>query len=78
MSLRQEVQLGVRRQGKVQITQGLALGETVVTAGQQRLQKDGTPVRIVELGKPADKAPAAQGAISAPVKSGSAPVAAKP
>jgi membrane fusion protein (multidrug efflux system) len=28
-------------------------------AGQQRLQKDGSPVRIVELGKPADKASAA-------------------
>jgi len=35
---------------------GLAAGDTVVVAGQQRLQKDGSPVRIVALGKPAGKA----------------------
>jgi membrane fusion protein (multidrug efflux system) len=55
VSRRQEVKLGVRRQGKVQITEGVTEGETVVVAGQQRLQKDGSPLRIVELGKPAGK-----------------------
>jgi len=59
VSLRQEVKLGLRRAGRVEIVAGLALGDTVVVAGQQRLQKDGSPVRIVELGKPADKASAA-------------------
>lgn len=54
-SLRQEVGLGVRRQGKVEITQGVSLGDTVVVAGQQRLQKDGTPLRPVDLGKGGDK-----------------------
>ncbi|MCM2339932.1 efflux RND transporter periplasmic adaptor subunit [Rhodoferax sp.] len=49
VSQRQEVTLGVRRQGKVEIVQGLGLGDTVVVAGQQRLQKDGSPVRVVEL-----------------------------
>lgn len=53
VSQRQEVTLGVRSQGKVEIVQGLSLGETVVVAGQQRLQKDGSPVRLVELGRPA-------------------------
>ncbi|MCF8208443.1 MAG: efflux RND transporter periplasmic adaptor subunit, partial [Rhodoferax sp.] len=55
ISQRQEVKLGVRQLGRVEITQGLSLGETVVVAGQQRLQKDGTPVRIVELGKPGER-----------------------
>lgn len=59
VSRRQEVKLGVRRQGKVEITDGLAVGDTVVVAGQQRLQKDGSPLRIVELGKAGSK-PAAK------------------
>lgn len=54
-SQRQEVGLGVRRQGKVEITQGLALGDVVVVAGQQRLQKDGTPLRALELTKSGEK-----------------------
>ena len=58
VSMRQEVKLGVRRQGKVEITDGLTEGQTVVLAGQQRLQKDGTPLRVVELGRPAPSAPA--------------------
>lgn len=52
VSLRQEVKLGVRRQGKVEVTEGVTEGQTVVLAGQQRLQRDGTPLRIVELGRP--------------------------
>ena len=50
LSRRAEVQLGVRRGAQVQITSGLAAGDTVVVAGQQRLQKDGTAVRVVEAG----------------------------
>lgn len=51
VSQRQEVELGVRRSGKVEIVAGVAEGETVVVAGQQRLQKDGSPLRVVELGR---------------------------
>ena len=73
VSLRQEVKLGVRQQGKVEITEGLTEGQTVVVAGQQRLQRDGTPLRIVTLGPPAQGAvlaPAAQvAAVSAPATS---------
>lgn len=58
VSMRQEVKLGVRRQGQVEIMEGVSEGQTVVLAGQQRLQKDGTPLRIVELGRPAASAPA--------------------
>ncbi|MEO8859109.1 MAG: efflux RND transporter periplasmic adaptor subunit [Burkholderiaceae bacterium] len=51
VSLRQEVKLGARQLGKVEVTDGLAEGETVVVAGQQRLQRDGTPLRVVDLGR---------------------------
>jgi membrane fusion protein (multidrug efflux system) len=69
VSLRQEVKLGVRRQGKVEVLDGLAEGQTVVVAGQQRLQRDGTPLRIVELGRPA--------AAAAPGTTPAAPASAK-
>lgn len=52
VSRRAEVQLGVRRGAQVQILQGLSLGDTVVVAGQQRLQKDGTAVRVVDMNRP--------------------------
>ena len=65
---RVEVKVGIRRPGKVEILEGLAEGDEVVTAGQQRVQKDGTSVKVVELGKPGGKPPGAA--------SGAAPVAA--
>lgn len=65
VSQRQEVKLGVRRQGKVEITDGLSEGQTVVVAGQQRLQRDGTPLRIVELTRSAQGAASASKAASA-------------
>lgn len=52
VSRRTEVQLGVRRGAQVQIAQGVNEGDTVVVAGQQRLQKDGSPVRVVDMNKP--------------------------
>lgn len=51
VSQRVEVKLGIRRAGQVEITEGVAEGDTVVVAGQQRLQKDGSPLRVVELGR---------------------------
>jgi membrane fusion protein (multidrug efflux system) len=48
---RVEVQVGIRQPGKVEITSGLAAGDLVVTAGQQRIQKDGTPVRVLDLNR---------------------------
>jgi membrane fusion protein (multidrug efflux system) len=74
VSLRQEVKLGVRRQGKVEITDGLSEGVTIVVAGQQRLQRDGSPLRIVELGRPPAAGPA--GAASAPGAAASVPAVA--
>lgn len=49
---RTPVRLGARTPGFVEVVEGLAPGDVVVTAGQQRLQRDGTAVRVVELGQP--------------------------
>ncbi|MEO5669792.1 MAG: efflux RND transporter periplasmic adaptor subunit [Ramlibacter sp.] len=50
---RVEVKVGIRRPGRVEITDGLQPGDVVVTAGQQRVQKDGMPVRVIDLNRPA-------------------------
>jgi membrane fusion protein, multidrug efflux system len=57
VSQRVEVKLGIRRPGRVEITDGLSENDTVVVAGQQRLQRDNTPVRVIELGRPPGGAP---------------------
>ena len=44
---RLKVAIGQRRQGQVEVTQGLKAGDIVVTAGQPKL-KDGAPVKVVE------------------------------
>ncbi len=69
---RVEVKVGLRRPGKVEILDGLKPTDTVVANGQQRIQKDGTLVNLLDLsargGKPDDAAgpPAASLAASAP------------
>jgi len=70
-----EVKVGVRRPGRVEILEGLQPGDLVVTAGQQRVQKDGMPVRIVDLSRPAG-APASNGSAAAPAAAPAAPAAA--
>ncbi len=54
VSQRVPVKVGIRRPGQVEILEGLKEGDTVVTAGQQRLQRDGSPVRVMELNRPAN------------------------
>lgn len=49
VSQRVEVQVGIRRPGQVEILGGVREGDTVVTAGQQRLQRDGTIVQVLEV-----------------------------
>ncbi|MDB5793710.1 MAG: efflux transporter periplasmic adaptor subunit [Noviherbaspirillum sp.] len=45
-AMRTEVRTGLRQQAKVEILDGLKLGDMVVTAGQIRLSGDGAPVTI--------------------------------
>ena len=69
VSRRTEVQLGVRQGAQVQVLAGLAEGDTVVVAGQQRLQRDGTAVRVVDMSKPGGAPRAASaGPAAAPAK----------
>ncbi|PUE10086.1 efflux RND transporter periplasmic adaptor subunit [Limnohabitans sp. T6-20] len=67
------VKVGLRQPGKVEILEGLSEGDSVVTAGHQRLQKDGTTVRVVDMSRPASGKP---GPNSANVGPASAPAAA--
>jgi membrane fusion protein (multidrug efflux system) len=48
VSQRTEVKVGIRRPGRVEIVEGLEPDDVVVTAGHQRLQKDGTVVKPIE------------------------------
>lgn len=52
VSQRVEVRVGIRRPGQVEILEGLKEGDTVVTAGQQRLQRDGSPVKVLDVARP--------------------------
>lgn len=83
---RVEVKVGIRRPGRVEITEGLEPGDQIVTAGQQRVQRDGSVVRVVDLnrrggaGGPGGPGAGGQGgpaaAASAPASGASAPMAA--
>ena len=71
VSERVAVKVGLRQPGKVEILEGLTASDTVVTAGHQRLQKDGTVVRVVDLSQPAGGRPAgAPGQAGAPDQAG--------
>lgn len=53
LAQRVEVKVGLRRPGRVEIVEGLQDGDLIVTAGQQRVQKDGMAVRVLDLNRPA-------------------------
>lgn len=79
VSQRVEVKLGLRSPGRVEVLDGLEIGDTVVVAGQQRVQRDGITVNVVDLSsarpaRPGD-APAGGGP-GAARPSAAAPVAA--
>ncbi|MEJ6022996.1 efflux RND transporter periplasmic adaptor subunit [Ramlibacter sp. PS4R-6] len=82
---RVEVKLGLRLPGRVEILEGLQPGDVVISAGQQRVQKDGMPVRATDLraGESARSAAsrpaaAAASAASAPAQQAQAPAAGDP
>jgi membrane fusion protein, multidrug efflux system len=65
LAQRVEVKVGIRRPGRVEILEGLVEGDVIVTAGQQRLQRDGMAVRVIDVpvgGRPAEGAVAGAGA----------------
>ncbi len=81
-SQRVEVKLGLRSPGRVEVLEGLEIADTVVVAGQQRVQRDGMTVTVVDLsaarpGRSGD-APAGGGPPGAAKPSASSPVAAAP
>ncbi|MES2609052.1 MAG: efflux RND transporter periplasmic adaptor subunit [Pseudomonadota bacterium] len=78
VSQRTAVKLGARAPGLVEVVDGLAADDLVVTAGQQRIQRDGTTVRVVVLGQPeaAGKAKGAAGPARAASGAASGTVAA--
>ncbi|MBC7648010.1 MAG: efflux RND transporter periplasmic adaptor subunit [Vitreoscilla sp.] len=80
ISQRVEVKVGLRRPGKVEILEGLEPTDTVVANGQQRVQKDGMLVNLLDLsargGKPGESA-GPPGA-AAPAPAASAPAAMPP
>ena len=49
ISQRIEVKVGLRSPGKVEVLEGLEIGDTVVVAGQQRVPRDGMVVSVVDL-----------------------------
>ncbi|HET7795268.1 MAG TPA: efflux RND transporter periplasmic adaptor subunit [Rhizobacter sp.] len=72
VSQRLEAQIGMRLPGKVEIVQGLARGDVVVTAGHTRLLRpEALPVKIVNIDRPARPAgAAASGAASGVSRAG--------
>jgi membrane fusion protein (multidrug efflux system) len=80
VSQRLEAKLGVRQAGKVEILEGVAPGDLVVTAGHQRLVRgDALPLRIVDLAKAGEAAPkGAPGGATKPGGGASAPRPASP
>ncbi len=76
-AVRTRVDVGQRRDARVEIVKGLAAGDTVVTAGQLKL-RDGALVSIAELRGTADApARADTGGSIVPAKAESVPVPAK-
>lgn len=72
ISQRVEVKVGLRSPGKVEVLEGLEIGDTVVVAGQQRVPRDGMTVTVVDLnsarpGRGGDAPGAAKPGASAPV-----------
>ena len=74
-----EARIGLRLPGKVELLDGLAAGDLVVTAGQARLGRgDAVPLKVVDISRPAGGAGRAPGASQRPASGASAPRAPSP
>jgi membrane fusion protein, multidrug efflux system len=65
---RVKVKLGLRKDGKVEVMEGLVDGDSVVTAGQIKLRGEGGEVRVIDPNKP--RGPGGPGKDGAPGKDG--------
>jgi membrane fusion protein (multidrug efflux system) len=69
-----EARIGLRLPGKVEVLEGLAVGDLVVTAGQARLGRgEAVALKVVDISRPAAGAGRPQGAGSRPANGASAP-----
>lgn len=75
-AMRAKLDVGQRRDGRVEIVNGAAAGDTIVTAGQLKL-RDGTPVSVAERGSAASAPAKANDGGGAPAKADPASVPAK-
>jgi len=74
VSQRIEARIGLRLPGKVEILEGLAAGDLVVTAGQARLARgDASPLRVVDIARAGGGRPAGSAARPASAASGAKP-----
>jgi membrane fusion protein (multidrug efflux system) len=77
VSKRIEARIGLRLPGKVEVLEGLAADDLVVTAGQARLgHGDLVPLRVVDISRPGGGRPAGSG--KAPTQGASVPRAPSP
>jgi membrane fusion protein, multidrug efflux system len=76
---RLEARIGLRLAGKVEITEGLKPGDTVVTAGHGRLVRgDNLPVRVIDLANPGAGRPGGAAGGPKPAASGASAPAGVP
>ena len=68
---RTKVELGQRRDGRVEVVRGISPGETIITAGQLKL-RDGTPVTLATVAKAGAAPKADNGSPPAKADSGAA------
>jgi membrane fusion protein (multidrug efflux system) len=65
VSQRVEVKVGIRRPGRVEVVDGLVESDVIIVGGQQRVQKDGTQVKMVDFSKAPTPGAAATGTATA-------------
>ena len=73
-AMRAKVATGLRRDGRVEITEGVAVGDVVIIAGQIKINRDGTEVRVQNAPSGAGQTGAGQAASPArPAQQGAGP-----
>ena len=68
-----KIRAGVRRDAQVEILEGLASGDSLVIAGQLKLNRDGQEIRIIDPSKRPGGGPGAPGGVGGPGAGAAAP-----